>query len=97
MKKNVNSPKRFLSICLGITMVMSSLSLFMFSVQSSYAEVPSVSEPLYSAPPQVGTSENFIPISIHDGYAYWIIFNVDDGYKYRKSPISGGHWGSRTE
>jgi hypothetical protein len=97
MKKNVDFPKSFLSICLGITIVLSALSLFMYSVNSSYAETPRMSPLNTSGIPQVGTAENYIPITIKDGYAYWLIFNVTDGYKFRKSPINGDHWGSRTE
>ena len=97
MKQNVNFAKSFLSICLGIAVVMCSLSLFMFSTSSSYAEIPVNSTPNALPPLQVGTAENFIAPTIHDGYAYWIVFNVADGYKFRRSPVAGGHWGTRTE
>ena len=81
-----NFSKRFFSICAGISLVLLSASAFVFSMQSSHAAEKSVKS--Y----QVGTAENYIPIGINNGYAYWIIYNTSDGYKFRKSSISSAKW-----
>ena len=41
---------------------------------------------------QTGTAENYIPLGIANGTAYWIAYNTTDGYKFRKSSISSAKW-----
>jgi hypothetical protein len=88
MKTSDNFSKRFLSICAGISLVMLSAAAFVFSMQPSRAaeKMPAIKS--Y----QVGTAENYIPIGINNGYAYWIIYNTNDGYKFRKASISNAKW-----
>lgn len=98
MKNLDHFSKRFLAISVGIAVVFAALSLFMFSVQSTFASQSDEGQlTTYEEVLQSGTAENFIPLGIEDGYGYWVIFNTKDGYKFRRTPISGGHWGTRTE
>lgn len=88
MKTSDNFSKRFFSICAGISLVMFSAAAFVFSMQSSHAAEKSPVLKSY----QVGTAENYIPIGIHNGYAYWIIYNTSDGYKFRKANVTSAKW-----
>lgn len=88
MKTSDNFSKRFLSICAGISLVLLSASAFVFSMQSSHAAEKTTVPQSY----QMGTAENYIPIGINNGYAYWIIYNTTDGYKFRKANISNAKW-----
>ena len=98
MKNSDNFPRKFLSICFGISMVLASSSLFVISIQSSFASksVEAIPNSLELVE-QTGTSENYISLGIKDDFAYWVVFNEDDGYKFRKSSIKGSHWGLRTK
>lgn len=88
MKTSDNFSKRFLSICAGVSLVMLSAAAFVFSIQPSQAaEKISASKPF-----QVGTAENYIPLGISNGYAYWIVYNTNDGYKFRKASVSAAKW-----
>ena len=88
---------KFLSVCTGISIVFLSMSLFIFSINSSTAsEVVPAPQGVEVPNLQVGTAENFISFGIKDGTAYWAVFNTADGYKFRSTPITGAHWGSRT-
>ena len=87
MTTSDNFSKRFFSICAGISLVLLSSAAFVFSMQSSHAEEVTTRHSY-----QVGTAENYIPIGINNGYAYWIIYNTADGYKFRKANISGAKW-----
>lgn len=86
MKTTDNFSKRFFSICAGISLVMFSAAAFVFSMQSSQAAEKT------AKPYQVGTAENYIPVGINNGYAYWIIYNTSDGYKFRKANIGSAKW-----
>jgi hypothetical protein len=86
MKTTDNFSKRFFTICAGISLVMLSSAAFVFSMQPSQAAEKSIKS--Y----QVGTAENYIPIGINNGYAYWIIYNTSDGYKFRKANIANAKW-----
>ena len=87
MQTNNNFPKRFLTVCAGISMVLLSGAAFVYSAKPSVAESKTVAKPV-----QTGTNENYIPIGINNGYAYWVIYNTSDGYKFRKANISSGKW-----
>lgn len=87
MKTSDNFSKRFFSICAGISLVLLSASAFVFSMQSSHA-----AEKTGIKSYQMGTAENYIPIGIHNGYAYWIIYNTTDGYKFRKANVTSAKW-----
>ena len=98
MKNLDQFSKRFLAVSLGIAVVFAAASLFLFSVQSSFAtDADEVVPATYENVLQTGTAENYIPLGIEGGYGYWVIFNTRDGYKFRRTPISGGHWSTRTE
>ncbi|MCD6067513.1 MAG: hypothetical protein K0S33_2339 [Bacteroidetes bacterium] len=85
MKTTDNFSKRFLSICAGISLVLLSGAAFMYSTKSANAAAP-------KSTLQTGTAENYIPVGISGGYAYWVIYNTSDGYKFRKANISSGKW-----
>jgi len=87
MKTTDNFSKRFLSICAGVSLVMLSAAAFVFSMQPSQA-----AEKTGLKSYQVGTAENYIPLGINNGYAYWIIYNTNDGYKFRKANVSSAKW-----
>ena len=99
MKQENNFSKKFLTICAGIAIILCSASLFIFSINQSYANNPDIPRQDHSimVQPERGTLENYIPLGIYEGNAYWVIFNTTDGYKFRKSPVSGSHWISKTE
>lgn len=94
MKTNDQFSKRFMSICVGISAVMLSCAAFMYSVKPSYAAEPMDLPvlPNKEANLQMGTNENYIPIVVVNGYAYWLIFNTTDGYKFRKMSIQSPKW-----
>jgi len=80
--------KRFLTICMGVSAVMLSAAALIYSIQPSQAAEKVIPVRSY----QVGTAENYIPLGISNGYAYWIVYNVSDGYKFRKANISAAKW-----
>lgn len=77
---------------MGASAVLLSGAAFMYSIKTTYAAEPVELPHAYGTNVQVGTNENYIPISIVDGYAYWLIFNTTDGYKYRKISIKSSRW-----
>lgn len=85
--KTDNFSKRFFSICGGISLVLISSAAFTYSIKSSEAATPVTKSII-----QTGTAENYIPIQISNGYAYWLVFNTTDGYKFRKASITSGKW-----
>lgn len=88
MKTSDNFSKRFFSICAGISLVMLSSAAFVFSMQSSQAAENTTNTKSY----QTGTAENYIPLGITNGFAYWIVYNTSDGYKFRKASVSSAKW-----
>jgi len=89
MNNNKLFSRKFLSVCTGISIVFLSMSLFVFSINSSTA---SEAMPAPSSPEvpnlQIGTAENFISFGINDGTAYWAVFNTADGCKFHSTPIT---------
>jgi hypothetical protein len=85
MKTTDNFSKRFLSICAGISLVLLSGAAFMYSTKSANAAAP-------KSMIQTGTAENYIPLGIHNGYGYWMVYNTSDGYKFRKTNMAGSQW-----
>jgi hypothetical protein len=83
-----NFSKRFLSVCAGISIVLLSGAAFMYSTKQSIAAEKTATV----KPAQTGTAENYIPLGISNGTAYWIVYNTSDGYKFRKANISAAKW-----
>lgn len=88
MKTTETFSKRFLSICAGVSLVLISAAAFVYSTKPSFAEEITTIKNY----PQTGTSENFIPLGIDNGVAYWIVYNTTEGYKFRKSSVSNPKW-----
>lgn len=95
MKTTDQFSRRFMSICAGVSAVLLSGAALMYSAKTTYAaesmEIP-VLPKQKEMNLQMGTNENYIPISIVNGYAYWLIFNTTDGYKFRKMNIQSPKW-----
>ncbi|MFL5752108.1 MAG: hypothetical protein ACJ76F_01775 [Bacteroidia bacterium] len=88
MKSTDNFSKRFLSVCAGLSLVLLSGAAFVYSAKTSVA----AEKPLVGKTIQVGTAENFVPLGISNGVAYWIVYNTSDGYKFRKASVSAPKW-----
>ena len=88
MQTNDNFSKRFLSVCAGLSLVLLSGAAFVYSTKASVAAEKTTTAKVV----QTGTSENFVPLGISNGTAYWIVYNTSDGYKFRKSSISAAKW-----
>jgi hypothetical protein len=88
MKTTDNFSRRFLSICAGVSLVLISAAAFVYSAKPSLAGVNKATKSII----QTGTNENFIPLGIENGVAYWIVYNTTEGYKFRKSSVSNPKW-----
>jgi hypothetical protein len=79
MKNSDLISKRFLSISIGISLILISASLFIFSlknVNASKAETP---------PPAKNEQYSVYPVGISGGYAYYIW--TGDNWTFEKMPI----------
>lgn len=81
-----NFSKRFLSVSAGISLVLISGAAFLYSAKNSVAAETKLKTTIQTA------NEDFIPLGIDNGTAYWIVYNTADGYKFRKSAVSNPKW-----
>jgi hypothetical protein len=88
MNTTDNFSKRFLTVCAGLSMVLLSGAALVYTAKPSMADPKTVSNKFI----QSGTSENYIPLGIANGTAYWVVYNTSDGYKFRKASISSAKW-----
>ncbi len=89
MQTTDNFSKRFLTVCAGISMILLSGAAFMYTAKPSHAKEQTTA---HKVTLQDGSSENFIPLGIANGTAYWIVYNNAAGYKFRKSAVSNPKW-----
>ncbi len=64
--------KRFLVICLGLSMVIMSVAFLLRSVSPAQA---STTTPVEPAKAQYGSGVEIYPLGINNGTAYWLEFN----------------------